>query len=423
MRIDIATLFPEMCERVLDESIVGRAHKNGLVTLCCHNIRDYTEDKQRRVDDTPYGGGMGMLMQAPPIYACYESVCRQTNSKPHVIYMSPQGTVLTQQKAIELSGREHLLLLCGHYEGVDERVLEEIVDEEISIGDYVLTGGELPALVLTDAVVRLCDGVLSDEACFTEESHFSGLLEYPQYTRPYEWKGKAVPEVLLSGHHANITRWRRKQALMRTRNKRPDMMERLAISKEDKKLLEEIDREEADGKGEGKMECQREIRWVDKGDEKGIKSIASLADTIWREHYGVILSQEQIDYMLEKFQSPSAMKRQMEEQGYRYGLILWGGRNAGYVGFSEKPDELFLSKLYVLEEYRGRGLSSFVFTFLQNHCKEQGLSRIWLTVNKHNKDSIAVYEKKGFSVFDVQTADIGNGFVMDDYLMELKVSP
>ena len=184
MRIDIATLFPDMCETVLNESIIGRARKNELVTLYCHNIRDYTQDKHNRVDDTPYGGGMGMVMQADPIFRCDEAVKERSNSKPYVIYLSPQGTPLKQKKCLSLAQHQHLLLLCGHYEGVDERVLEEIVDEEISIGDYVLTGGELAALVLVDSVVRLCEGVLASPECFEEESHYNGLLEYPQYTRP-----------------------------------------------------------------------------------------------------------------------------------------------------------------------------------------------------------------------------------------------
>ena len=177
MRIDIATLFPEMCEAVLGESIIGRARKAGKLEIHCHNIRDYSKDKHRRVDDTPYGGGKGMLMQTMPIYDCFEAVCAMTKTRPHVIYMSPKGQPFCQQKALELREYEHIFILCGHYEGVDQRVLDEIVDEEISLGDYVLTGGELGALVIADAVGRLCPGVLSEEVCFTEESHYSGLLE------------------------------------------------------------------------------------------------------------------------------------------------------------------------------------------------------------------------------------------------------
>ena len=223
MRINIATLFPELCEAVLSESIIGRARKQGHLEVTCWNIRDYTLDKHRRVDDIPYGGGRGMVMQADPIYRCYEAVCTQIGTKPHSIYMSPKGTVLTQQKALELSQKSYLFLLCGHYEGIDQRILDTMIDEEISIGDYVLTGGELPALVLTDAVARMCPGVLPAAVCFEEESHFHGLLEYPQYTRPEVWHDLAVPPVLLSGHHKNIADWRFSQSLQVTKEQRPDL--------------------------------------------------------------------------------------------------------------------------------------------------------------------------------------------------------
>ena len=223
MRINIATLFPELCEAVLSESIIGRARKQGHLEVTCWNIRDYTLDKHRRVDDIPYGGGRGMVIQADPIYRCYEAVCTQIGTKPHSIYMSPKGTVLTQQKALELSQKSDLFLLCGHYEGIDQRILDTMIDEEISIGDYVLTGGELPALVLTDAVARMCPGVLPAAVCFEEESHFHGLLEYPQYTRPEVWHDLAVPPVLLSGHHKNIADWRFSQSLQVTKEQRPDL--------------------------------------------------------------------------------------------------------------------------------------------------------------------------------------------------------
>lgn len=225
MRIDIATLFPEMCEAILSESIVGRARKKGALEIYCHQIRDYTNDKHRRVDDIPYGGGMGMVMQSDPIYNCYNAVCEQLGAKPHTIYMTPKGSVFNQKKAVQLAQLDNIFLLCGHYEGVDQRILDKIVDEEISIGDYVLTGGELPAAVLTDAVARMCDGVLSSPECYQDESHFGGLLEYPQYTRPEIWQEEAVPSVLLSGHHKNIAEWRLKKSLEITKEKRPDMYE------------------------------------------------------------------------------------------------------------------------------------------------------------------------------------------------------
>ncbi|MGN0653939.1 MAG: tRNA (guanosine(37)-N1)-methyltransferase TrmD [Oscillospiraceae bacterium] len=226
MRIDIATLFPEMCERVLDESILGRARKAGKITVNCHNIRDWSKDKHRRVDDTTYGGGMGMLMQAEPIYRCFLDVTKDMPQKPHTIYMSPKGKLFNQQKAIEFSKKENIFIICGHYEGVDQRIIDKIVDEEISVGDYVLTGGELPALIVADAVARLCDGVLSANVCFEDESHYNGLLEYPQYTKPEEWEGMKVPEVLLSGHHKNIDDWRKEKSIEITKNNRPDMYEK-----------------------------------------------------------------------------------------------------------------------------------------------------------------------------------------------------
>ena len=232
MRFDIMTLFPDLVETVLGESIIGRAQKSGAIEVRTHNIRDYSEDKHRRVDDTPYGGGKGMLMMAPPIYNCYQGVLKKqaeegfAGERRRVIYLSPTGKVLNQARAAELARDfDNLILLCGHYEGVDRRIVDEIVDEEISIGDFVLTGGEIPACILTDCVARLVDGVLSDAECYEKESISSGLLEYPQYTRPYEFHGVTVPDVLISGHHANIDKWRDEQALKMTETLRPDLLE------------------------------------------------------------------------------------------------------------------------------------------------------------------------------------------------------
>ncbi len=237
MRIDILTLFPEMCETVMNESIIGRAQKADKVKIVCTNIRDFAGNKHNKVDDMPYGGGMGMIMAASPIYNCFKSLYNEDEPKPHLIYMSPQGKKFTQQKAIELSKLDRVVLLCGHYEGIDQRVIDEIVDEELSIGDFVLTGGELPALTVADAICRMLPGVLSDDICFEEESHFAGLLEYPQYTRPAVWNEREVPEVLLSGNHAKIDEWRRIQSILNTKHKRPDMFEAFNISEKDKKML------------------------------------------------------------------------------------------------------------------------------------------------------------------------------------------
>ncbi|MCL2003740.1 MAG: tRNA (guanosine(37)-N1)-methyltransferase TrmD [Oscillospiraceae bacterium] len=223
MQIDILTLFPESVAQMLGDSIIGRAQKKGAVAIRAHQIRDFTQNKQKQVDDYPYGGGHGLIMQADPLYRCWEHVT-QTHGEGRTIYLSPQGRVFSQTEARRLLEYPRLILVCGHYEGVDERFIEACVDEEISIGDYVITGGELAACVVADAVCRMVPGVLRDETGFTGESHWDGLLEYPQYSRPEVWRGRAVPEVLLSGHHANIEAWRRGQSEARTREKRPDLL-------------------------------------------------------------------------------------------------------------------------------------------------------------------------------------------------------
>lgn len=240
MKITIMTLFPEMCNAYLSESIIGRARSAGKVQIECVDIRDYTKDKHRRVDDTPYGGGMGMIMQVDPVYDCFQAICEKDGTVPHLIYLTPQGKTLTQKRVVELSKLDNIALLCGHYEGIDERVIEELQPEEISVGDYVLTGGELPALILADSISRMLPGVLSNDECFEEESHFNSLLEYPQYTRPYEWRGRKVPDVLLTGHHANVDKWRREQSLKRTAERRPDMLEKADLTKEDRKYLSQL---------------------------------------------------------------------------------------------------------------------------------------------------------------------------------------
>lgn len=240
MRIDILTLFPDMCNSVLSESIIGRARQSGKVEINCIDIRDYTLDKHRRVDDKPYGGGMGMIMAPQPIFDCYTELCKKIGKKPHLIYMTPQGKTLTQNRVKELSKLENIAILCGHYEGIDERVIDALEPEEISVGDYVLTGGELPALILADSVSRMLPGVLSDDECFEEESHYNSLLEYPQYTHPSEWQGRQVPEILLSGHHAKVEEWRRQRSLERTYERRPDMLDKADLSDKDREFLSNI---------------------------------------------------------------------------------------------------------------------------------------------------------------------------------------
>ena len=240
------TLFPETLGDVLSESILGRAQERGFIRIETHQIRDYTANKQNQVDDYPYGGGRGAVMQADPLYRCWEAVCDQAGGPVHTIYMSPCGHTFKQADAIRLSKMENIVIVCGHYEGIDQRFIDECVDEEISIGDFVLTGGEIAAMAVTDAVCRMVPGVLAAPECFEDASHFNGLLEYPQYSRPAVWHGREVPQILLSGNHEKVRQWRRKQSLRRTRERRPYMYETLDLSpKQDKKLLKEMAEEDA----------------------------------------------------------------------------------------------------------------------------------------------------------------------------------
>lgn len=240
MHYHVLTLFPEMIEQGLNTSILGKAIDKDLITLEAINIRDYTTNKHHKVDDYPYGGGAGMVMQAQPIYDAYKSIEERIECKPRVIYLTPQGKVFNQQMAREFAKEEHLVFLCGHYEGVDERVLEEIVTDEVSIGDYVLTGGELPAMVMIDAISRMVPEVLNNEDSAEFDSFHDNLLEYPQYSRPETWNGKQVPPILLSGHHANVEKWRREQSIIRTLERRPDLLKDANLSKKERQFLQKL---------------------------------------------------------------------------------------------------------------------------------------------------------------------------------------
>ena len=244
IRFDVLTLFPDMFRAVLGDSIINRAVEKGLIELNFIDIRDYTKNKHRKVDDYPYSGGGGMLMTPQPVYDAYMSITEGLDYKPYTIYMSPQGKVFNQKAAVSLSKLNHIILLCGHYEGIDQRVLDMIVDAEISIGDFVLTGGEIPAMAVIDSVSRMIPGVLANENSYSDESHFSGLLEYPQYTRPEEFMGRKIPDVLISGHHANINKWKRQEALRNTYLKRSDMLQSAELSKEDLKFLDTLKSDE-----------------------------------------------------------------------------------------------------------------------------------------------------------------------------------
>ena len=250
MRIDIMTLFPDTVGDMLCESILGRGQERGFIRVECWQIRDYTVNKQKQVDDYPYGGGRGCVMQADPLYRCWAHICGEAGTRVHTIYLSPAGKTFRQEDAKRLAREyDRLILVCGHYEGVDERFIDECVDEELSLGDFVLTGGEIPAMAVADAVCRLIPGVLPDEECYTDESYWDGLLEAPQYSRPEEWHGRRVPEMLLSGHHANIGKWRRKMSFTRTRARRPDLWADFLArehDKQEKKLLAEWGKEQGE---------------------------------------------------------------------------------------------------------------------------------------------------------------------------------
>ena len=237
MNYHVLTLFPEMILQGLHTSIIGRAIEKGILSLEAVNIRDYAGNRYGKVDDYPYGGGAGMVMQAEPVYAAVKDLEERMSHKPRVIYLTPQGSVFRQEMAVDFAKEEDLVFLCGHYEGIDERVLEEVVTDYVSIGDYVLTGGELPAMVMIDAISRMVPGVLSNGESGTIESFHDNLLEYPQYSRPEVWRDKAVPPVLLSGHHANVEKWRREESIKRTLERRPDLLEDANLTEKEKKFL------------------------------------------------------------------------------------------------------------------------------------------------------------------------------------------
>ena len=252
MHYHVLTLFPEMIEQGLHTSIIGRAIAAGTITLSAVNIRDYAGNRYGKVDDYPYGGGAGMVMQAEPVYQACQAVAEKIGRKPRVIYLTPQGQTFSQAMVEDFAKEEDLVFLCGHYEGIDERVLEEVVTDYVSIGDYVVTGGELPAMVMIDAISRFVPGVLSNEESAQFESFQDNLLEYPQYSRPAVWRGKEVPPILLSGHHANVEIWRRQQSILRTWQRRPELLEEAQLSKKERQYLEELCRQERQKEEEGK---------------------------------------------------------------------------------------------------------------------------------------------------------------------------
>ena len=388
MRVDILTLFPDSMRTVLGESIIGRGVKNGHISIHTHQIRDYTENKQMQVDDYPYGGGFGCVMMAQPLKSCLDDVMQQAGERcSRVIYMSPQGRRFNQEEARRLvRDYDHLVLVCGHYEGIDERFIEQCVDEELSIGDFVLTGGELAAMVVTDAVCRMVPGVLSDEACYTGESHWDGLLEYPQYTRPDVWEGREVPEVLRSGDHAKVERWRRKKQLERTMDKRPDMWDAFQpTDKTDKELLEEIKKDRS------RMRLEEPVTFH-KATSADLPAILDQAVKARSR-----MKKQKINFGTK--QDEQVFKADVEN-GSCY-VVRYGNAFAGMFSVVESDipfcehtitdgrwhgsgKHVVLRRLAVENRYSGTGMADIVMGFAERVAREKGATSIRVPVHKKN---------------------------------------
>ena len=401
MRIDIMTLFPDTMNAVLHESILGRAAKKGIIEVNCVQIRDYTENKQCQVDDYPYGGGWGCVMMAQPLKSCLGDIMSTAKErKSRVIYMSPQGKPYDQQTARRLRDEyDHLVLVCGHYEGIDERFIEECVDEEISIGDFVLTGGEIAAMAVADSVCRLVPGVLSDEECFTGESHWDGVLEYPQYTRPEVWEGRAVPEVLLQGNHAAVDEWRRKKSLERTMDKRPDMFEKLELTdKKNIKLVEQIKKERSRMKLTQPVGC----RPATDADIDGIMLIVRQARNYLKKHR---VYQWQGEYPTQDIFAADIAN------GECY-AVTYGERLAGFFCLTEAPESGYdkitdgkwhgegkyctLHRMAIEAQFRGTSLSDMLIDFADETAKTKGAECVRTDTHRKNKAMQKLLKRKGY---------------------------
>lgn len=402
MRIDIMTLFPDTMNAVLHESILGRAAKKGIIEVNCVQIRDYTENKQCQVDDYPYGGGWGCVMMAQPLKSCLDDIMSTAKDrKSRVIYMSPQGKPYDQQTARRLRDEyDHLVLVCGHYEGIDERFIEQCVDEEISIGDFVLTGGEIAAMAVADSVCRLVPGVLSDEECFTGESHWDGVLEYPQYTRPEVWEGRAVPEVLLQGNHAAVDEWRRKKSLERTMDKRPDMFERLELTdKKDIKLVDQIKKERSRMKLTQSISCRPAVE-SDIGD---IMLIVRQARNYLKKH--------RVDQWQGEYPTQDIFAADIAN-GECY-AVTYGERLAGFFCLTEAPESGYdeitdgkwhgegkyctLHRMAIEARFRGTGLSDMLVDFADETAKAKDAECVRTDTHRKNKAMQKLFKRKGYA--------------------------
>ena len=412
MKIDILTLFPDTMNAMLHESILGRAAKKGVIDISCRQIRDYTENRQRQVDDYPYGGGWGCVMMAQPLKSCLDAVIAEApEMSRRVIYMSPQGSVFDQAKARELLKYDRLILVCGHYEGVDERFIEQCVDEEISIGDFVLTGGELAAMAVTDCVCRMVPGVLSDAECYTGESHWAGLLEYPQYTRPEVWEGREVPEVLRNGNHADIERWRRKQMLERTRKKRPDMFERFVPDEQDRALLSEIERDEKRMKLTKPALCRK----MEEADLDAVMLIVRQAKNYLRKN--------RVDQWQEGYPNEDTFRADMARgEGY---VMTYDGRIAGIFTLSDRPENYYgrltdgkwrtEGKYCVLHRnaldaaFRGSGMAEKLMSAVEDIARARGAEAIRVDTHRKNKAMQNLLRRSGYEFRGNVLIETGEG--------------
>jgi len=395
------TLFPDTMNAVLHESILGRAAKKGIIEVNCVQIRDYTENKQCQVDDYPYGGGWGCVMMAQPLKSCLDDIMSTAKDrKSRVIYMSPQGKPYDQQTARRLRDEyDHLVLVCGHYEGIDERFIEQCVDEEISIGDFVLTGGEIAAMAVADSVCRLVPGVLSDEECFTGESHWDGVLEYPQYTRPEVWEGRAVPEVLLQGNHAAVDEWRRKKSLERTMDKRPDMFERLELTdKKDIKLVDQIKKERSRMKLTQPIGCRPAVE----SDIEDIMLIVRQARNYLKKH--------RVDQWQGEYPTQDIFAADIAN-GECY-AVTYGERLAGFFCLTEAPESGYdkitdgkwhgegkyctLHRMAIEARFRGTGLSDMLIDFADETAKAKDAECVRTDTHRKNKAMQKLLKRKGY---------------------------